>query len=319
MEYNFRPQWKPWNFQSSVYPICGRCGNNHFPWKCFASNKQCFSCRKYGHYARTCFTKHRTQQLQKPNGTVTKVKSNSQKKRDFTRMRKFMDNKQILREMPFSNVRNTTLKVLFLMDKNDSLKGELKSIKCHLKQQQRNFSELKGNFENEVSYKLASVESKLQQEKQEHDELRKNFEIKISELNSISLEREQLKTEITTLTGTNSQSATTAEQCYINQIQALQQSITSKNNCLQIISEQHRIHSSNYWEKQKSWEIEKDGLNAKIQTITSENEQLKQQLEILKTDNQRLGNFQQQHQRHQTFYYNQNGHLNYPGFGGYQR
>ena len=155
-------------------------------------------------------------------------------------------------------------------------------------------------------------EEKLQQEEQKYAELRKNYETKISELNCISLEREQLKSKIATLTETNNQSATPTEQCYINQIQALQQSITSKNNCLQIISEQHRIHSSNYWEKQKSWEIEKDDLNSKIQTVTSENEQLKQQLEILKNDNQRLNLTQQQHQ--QMYNYHQNHYFNNRGY-----
>ena len=99
MEYNFRPQWRQWNYPTCHQPMCGRCGLVHFGRTCYASNSKCYKCDNFGHYSRVCHTRRKT------SNTETKIKSKGRQDRNSRRIASYLERKQLLRELPFSAVR----------------------------------------------------------------------------------------------------------------------------------------------------------------------------------------------------------------------
>lgn len=117
--YQFRPAWMSWTFPHN--------SKQHKPW----FNDNCFGCRMPGHFARTC--------------TVRKAqKSKSNQVRGKSRIQEFSQQKQLLKELPFYNVRNSALRNL--IDYSAVLKHELAQTKQSLKDSQDNFLELIAQF-----------------------------------------------------------------------------------------------------------------------------------------------------------------------------
>ena len=123
--YNFRPQWRQWNYSHCQKPACSRCGLTH-PWNyCAARTKVCYRCHKVGHYSRMCHSNVKiTTEFQKPS------KSEKQKLRDNARLATYFERKQSLRELPFANLRKETFKNC--VENNFNLKSEVVSMKTKL-------------------------------------------------------------------------------------------------------------------------------------------------------------------------------------------
>ncbi|CAC5417230.1 unnamed protein product [Mytilus coruscus] len=163
MEYSFRPQWKPWNFQSGYIPACGRCGKFHKHYICNSINQRCFSCKKFGHYSSKCFSKVAMNIQSKP----VSVKSRKQKERDTARMNSYIERKNIIRALPFSGMRNSAF--VQYLDIANVLKTELKSVKQKISkerntnlEQQKCIEDLKLQLKNQQI-----IESERDQFKQE--------------------------------------------------------------------------------------------------------------------------------------------------------
>ncbi|VDI37785.1 Hypothetical predicted protein [Mytilus galloprovincialis] len=143
MDFNLKPQWSMWrhNHFTHQYQVCGKCGLAHHRFEmCLAYNKRCFSCDKFGHFARQCFTARSRSSLfgkiRCTKSTKSKVSSeqkNSTKKqqRDNHRLIQYYSNKNSLRELPFSSVRNSAIVNFF--DKAVPLKVELKQANIQLR------------------------------------------------------------------------------------------------------------------------------------------------------------------------------------------
>ncbi|CAC5371493.1 unnamed protein product [Mytilus coruscus] len=57
VDFNLRPQWGMCRHFKHQYPACGKCGLAHHRFEiCPAYTKRCFSCDKFGHFARPCYT-----------------------------------------------------------------------------------------------------------------------------------------------------------------------------------------------------------------------------------------------------------------------
>ncbi|CAC5394439.1 unnamed protein product [Mytilus coruscus] len=135
MEYNFRPQWRPWFFQMRQISACARCGNRHRQTFCFAASKKCFKCHHVGHYARMCVFRP-NQEIQKcKDVTQTKLKSKSQKDRDSRRIKEYFDSKSLTRSLPFANLRDSAFKSC--LDSTSILKCELTCVKQKLSLEQK--------------------------------------------------------------------------------------------------------------------------------------------------------------------------------------
>ncbi|CAC5380572.1 unnamed protein product [Mytilus coruscus] len=135
MEYNFRPQWRPWFFQMRQIPACARSGNQHRQTFCFASSKKCFKCHHVGHYVRMCVFRS-YQDIQKSKDVPQiKTKSQSQKERDFRRIKEYFDSKSLTRSLPFANLRDSAFKSC--LDSTSILKCELTCVKLKLSLEQK--------------------------------------------------------------------------------------------------------------------------------------------------------------------------------------
>lgn len=134
MDYNLRPQWQYWNFNTSQRHLCGKCGLYHRQGTCYAFKKMCYQCGRKGHYARMCFTQF---QAARPTGskqvTYHKRKSNRKQERDHERMDKFKQKRKVLQEMPFSSIRNGAF--INSIDTTQCLKTELQKMKEKLNQE----------------------------------------------------------------------------------------------------------------------------------------------------------------------------------------
>lgn len=124
MEFDLRPQWRLSGFRSHK-PMCGQCGKFH-QGVCFSNMQNCYKCGHRGHYARMCFTWTR-QENQLSN---QKSKSIKKKERDMVRLKLYLAKKQEMREMPFSNLRNSTM--MLNLNASHSIKTELQAIKQKL-------------------------------------------------------------------------------------------------------------------------------------------------------------------------------------------
>ena len=157
--YNFRPQWRQWNYSHCQKPACSRCGLTH-PWNhCTARTKVCFRCHKVGHYSRVCHSNVEiTKEIRKPS------KSKKQKLRDNARFATYFDRKQSLRELPFTNMRNETFKNC--VENNFNLKSEVVSMRTKLSEINSDLHRANKNII-ELEQKLLTSEKRNQDLQQE--------------------------------------------------------------------------------------------------------------------------------------------------------
>ena len=134
MEINLRPQWRYWTFSQSRAPVCGRCGLAHPKFCCRANNQRCLRCDKIGHFARMCKSKlTNTQKPEKPS--KVHQKSDKKRTRDQQRLERYIQTKHLLRELPFSNIRDNNFRNTF--NTNCILKQELTNTKRKCRQEQK--------------------------------------------------------------------------------------------------------------------------------------------------------------------------------------
>ncbi|CAC5385262.1 unnamed protein product [Mytilus coruscus] len=185
MEYNFRPQWRPWFFQMRQIPACARCGNQHIQTFCFATSKQCFKCHHIGHYARMCVFRP-NQEIQKcKDVTQTKIKSKSQKDRDSRRIKEYFDSKSLTRSLPFANLRDSAFKSC--LDSNSILKCELTCVKQKLSLEQK-----KGESQTDEIQTLPE---------------------QLLHLQSVSVENEKLRADVLRLQDNQKRQSVTVDNC----------------------------------------------------------------------------------------------------------
>ena len=137
MEFQLRPQWRQWNYNRCQQPMCGRCGIAHPTTICRATNQKCLRCIKLGHFARMCRSKLNSQT--KENDTNAKqitVKPLKKRERDVNRLQKYVQTKNLMRELPFSNIRDSNFRKTLNLD--SVLRQELSIIKQKCKEQNSN-------------------------------------------------------------------------------------------------------------------------------------------------------------------------------------
>ncbi|CAC5359660.1 unnamed protein product [Mytilus coruscus] len=234
MEYSFRPQWRPWNVQSGYSPACGRCGKFHKHYICNSINQRCFSCGKFGHYLRKCFSKVAKDRQTKP----IIVKSRKQKERDTARMNSYIERKNIIRALPFSGMRNSAF--VQYLDIANVLKTELISVKQKISQernknleQQKCIEDLKIQLKNQQS-----IESERDQFKQELENLRQQKEESVSRINV---------------------------QEYVNQIQELKEQIIEKDKTVKMVHDLYYLRSTEFSDEIQTLKKEKSDLHSKLQ------------------------------------------------------
>ncbi|CAC5378539.1 unnamed protein product [Mytilus coruscus] len=140
MDFNLRPQWSMWRHFTHQYPACGKCGLAHHRFEiCLAYNKRCFSCDKFGHFARQCYSVRSSlfgkfRSNKSTNSKVSRLsvqkKSTKKQQRDNQRLIQYYSTKNSLTELPFSNVRTSAIVNFF--DQAAPLKVELKQAKIQL-------------------------------------------------------------------------------------------------------------------------------------------------------------------------------------------
>ena len=148
MEYSFRNKWRTWTYSTRHNPLpeCSKCGYQHSFGQCFAFNRKCFICGKLGHLARLCFQKVRQNNV----NPVLQEKSQKQKDRNIKRLREYYESKNLMRELPFCNIRNTAF--INLLDVSSVVKSELRCLKQKMEKYQetndKQTNHLKMQFEN---------------------------------------------------------------------------------------------------------------------------------------------------------------------------
>lgn len=156
-----------WNFYVNQNPLCCKCGLVHFRSQiCPAYKKQCFSCQRFGHYARKCFGKIRSfinKQIQSKEVAViqNRVKSKKKQQRDMQRLDSFYDRKNLCRQLPFNNVRNSVISKFF---------NNAAGIKYELKCANKQISQFKS--------KVQTLQKELKNAKEENLQLREQIKKK---------------------------------------------------------------------------------------------------------------------------------------------
>ncbi|CAC5423708.1 unnamed protein product [Mytilus coruscus] len=139
MEYNFRPQWRPWFFQMRQIPACARCGNQHRQTFCFAA---------------------RNSKVQRCT-----AESKSQKDRDSRRIKEYFDSKSLTRSLPFANLRDSAFQNC--LDFTSIPKYELTCVK-----QKLSLEQTKGESQTEEIQNLREQLLHLQSVSVENEKLR---------------------------------------------------------------------------------------------------------------------------------------------------
>ncbi|CAC5369165.1 unnamed protein product [Mytilus coruscus] len=262
MEYNFRPQWRPWFFQMRQIPACARCGNQHRHTFCFAESKKCFKCHHVGHYARKCvFRPH--QEIQKCKDVPQiKTKSKSQKDRDSRRIKEYFDSKSFTRSLPFANIRDSAFKSC--LDSTSILKCELTCVKKKLSTEQK-----KGASQAAESFNL-------------REQLR--------HLQSVSVENEKLRADVLSLQDNHKRQSVNVDNCqnHVKRINDLELYLQRKIDFIfdiqqkyeEIATEKRQFFNENSILHFKVDEYYKQigELNIKFKKSESEKEQLRSKL-----------------------------------------
>lgn len=208
MEFNFRPQWSVWKYRVQQSPLCGKCGLVYHRFHmCPAQAQKCFSCEKFGHFARQCYSQ------KQPNvstgSSSVRIKSRRQQQRDKQRMTSYYERKNTLRELPFSNVRNSVLIKFF--DNSTAVKVELKTVYKNLKTCETNSSKISNQLrkveeENRILIgKLNELQSKAESEQLNIVTKRlKEYEDKIGELVEKKEKLEAINTALLSLNNSKS-------------------------------------------------------------------------------------------------------------------
>ena len=197
MDYSFRPQWRTWTFNTS----CVRCGfYQHRHGQCPAIHKQCYKCKKFGHFARQCWSKYKFSY--KPTTQHVHVKSKRKRERDNLRLQRYLDTKALQRELPFSSVRHNAF--LQLLNPAGSVKVELQTarkslelIKSSSAKDTEVFKQQILNLTSENTVLKQEVDSLRQKPNEQNCAKLKEYSDKIKYLES---EREQDKTFIRIIT-----------------------------------------------------------------------------------------------------------------------
>ncbi|CAC5372829.1 unnamed protein product [Mytilus coruscus] len=278
MEYNFRPQWRPWNFQSGYSAACGRCGKFHKHYICNSINQRCFSCKKFGHYSSKCFSKEAKNRQSKP----IIVKSKKQKERDIARIHSYIERKNIIRALPFSGMRNSAF--VQYLDIANVLKTELKSVK------QKISKEKNTNLEQQKCIEDLKLQLKNQQ--------------------IIESERDQFKQELENLRQQKEESASPVDvQEYVHQIQKLQHSLEEEKKCVKLVHELFALRCSEFSDEKQSLENEKQALEKEkadlcskvhfqadsISQLTFELQDLNHEYHLVSRQNQQRPNHNNRH------------------------
>ncbi|CAC5367514.1 unnamed protein product [Mytilus coruscus] len=234
MENSFRPQWRPWNFQSGYSPACGRCGKFHKHYICNSINQRCFSCGKFGHYSSKCFSKVTKDR----KSTPVHVKSRKQKERDIARIHRYIERKNIIRALPFSGMRNSAF--VQYLDIANVLKTELKSVK------QKIFKEKNTNLEQQKCIEDLKLQLKNQQ--------------------IIESERDQFKQELEYLRQQKEESVSRINvQEYVNQIQELKEQVIEKDKTVKMVHDLYYLRSTEFSDEIQTLKKEKSDLHSKLQ------------------------------------------------------
>ncbi|CAC5379294.1 unnamed protein product [Mytilus coruscus] len=154
---------------------------------------------KFGHYSSKCFFE-RSKRTDKVKPII--VKSRKQKERDTARIHSYIERKNIIRALPFSNMRNSAF--VQYLDIAHMLKTE-----------------------------LISVKQKILQERNKNSEQQKYIEdlkFQLNTLQGIKFEKDQLEQDLENLRLQKEQSASPINvQEYVHQIQELQKQVKEKD------------------------------------------------------------------------------------------
>ncbi|CAC5388877.1 unnamed protein product [Mytilus coruscus] len=220
MEYNFRLQWRPWNFQSGYSPACERCGKFHKHYICNSINQKGFSCGKFGHYSSKCFSKEAKNRQSKS----IIVKSRKQKERDAARIHSYIERKNIIRALPFSGMRN--LAFVQYLDIANVLKTELISVKQTILQERNKNSEQQKYIE--------------------------YLKFQLNTLQGIKFKKDQLEQDLENLRLQKELSASPINvQEYVHQIQELQEQVKEKDKTVKMVHDLYYYVPPNFLTKYK--------------------------------------------------------------------
>ena len=250
MEYNLRPQWRQWNYPACQQPMCGRCGLQHNWSKCFAINKVCFKCQKFGHYGRMCRNVSEVTQI----SSINRGKSKKKHTRDAKRLAEYLNRKNLLRELPFSSIRPGTFRETVV---NTVLQQELSEVKEKLTTTLKERENLK------VFVKQCSEENDILQGKLEAAILKENElsqKLKESSQCNLDLSKKLLSSvnreQKLRLQERNTE-AVSKNQQYIAQIQDLNDQLQTKQDFIEFLTKRYNEMKSEYQE-----EIEAEKNNA---------------------------------------------------------
>ncbi|CAC5375866.1 unnamed protein product [Mytilus coruscus] len=211
MDFNLKPQWSMWRHSRYQYPACGKCGLAHHRFEiCQAYNKRCFSCDKFGHFARQCYTVRsslfgKIRSTKSTNSKVLSVQKKSKKSKKNTRQRdnqrliQYYTTKNSLRELPFSNVRNSFIIIFF--DQTAPLKVELTQANIQLQKNKSIISETSNLLKN-VQEEVRTLTCKLEDSQNQPDSSEQLKEC-LEKIGKLEKENEYNSTCIKTLTDQN--------------------------------------------------------------------------------------------------------------------
>ena len=232
MEYNLRPQWRQWNYPASQQPMCGLCGLQHDWNKCFAINKVCFKCQKFGHYGRMCRNVSEVTQI----SSVYKGKSKKKHTRDAKRLDEYLNRKKLLRELPFTSIRpgvfretvvNTVLQqeLSEVKEKLTTTLKERENLKIFAKQCSEENDILQGKLEAAI-LKENELSQKLKETLQCNSDLNKKILSSVNREVKLRLQMRKLE-------------AVCKNQQYTAQIQDLNDQLQTKQNFIEFLTERY--------------------------------------------------------------------------------